>query len=173
MTPKLIPSRQWICDSCCEVIQKPEHGYLEWKRDPEQGSGPRHRAGFRIVHHALHSPHRTEKHQRGDGTNCYYKKSDRGGDFELTHFLGPDGLVALTAWIDVGEEKDPEYSGPAVDLREWTVLFRRLHVPYYEEARQYFDRASRDHFGESNEVTFYLPETLKAMIEEYREEDAE
>jgi hypothetical protein len=29
------------------------------------------------------------------------------------------------------------------------------------------------HFGESNEVAFYLPKTLKAMIEQYREENEE
>ena len=166
MTPSLVPLKQWYCDTCGEVIQKPEHGYVEWKRDPQPGK--RHRAAFRIVHHALHSPYRQQ------GNDCYYSRSSRGGDIDLPHFLGADGLVALSAWIDVGEEKEPDYRGPSVgDLREWTVLLRRLQVPYYEEARQYLPRAIRDSFGEANEVAFYMPATLKSIIEHYREEDAD
>jgi hypothetical protein len=142
---ELEPLKQWICDQCGELIQKPEHGCVEWLED----SG-HHKFGFRIVHHAPHSPRRD-----GDG-DCYYSKNKRGGDSQPTAFLGTDGLVRLTSWIDAGKEFDEPYPGPMVNnLREWASLVRRLHVPYYEEARLYFDQAHEDgNLGGANEVYF-------------------
>lgn len=114
--------------------------------------------GFRIVHHAPHSPRRVK------GGDRYYSNAERGGDLALTDLIGVHGLVVLTSWIDVGEWHDAENTGPDVrDLREWTSLFRRLHVPYYEEARL-CDEEMRE--GDANQVYLYLPETLKDVIEE-------
>ena len=44
----------------------------------------------------------------------------------------------------------------------------RLHLPYYEEARVSLEQAkSGAEFGDHNENSFYLPETLKKIIEYY------
>ena len=160
MPPRLQPLSQWICDSCGQVIEKPDHGWVEWKDQPKALDI----RGIRIVHHAPASP------RRSNGRNCYYSDAERGGDLPLSSFLGTDGLVELSSWIDIGKEKDPDGSiVPRVDLREWTVFFRRVQVPYFEEARNYFETAHANEFGEANEVAFYLPEHLKEMIEYYIE----
>jgi hypothetical protein len=49
--PKLIPLQQWYCDTCDELIGKPEEGWLEWMVDEE-----RQGYGYRICHHFLASP---------------------------------------------------------------------------------------------------------------------
>jgi hypothetical protein len=166
--PKLQPLKQWYCDTCGKIIQKPDQGYLEW-RDKEVGSGDNRRRvmyGFRIVHHALYSPYKESR----DG--CYYSNAERGGDLDLPFFLGTQGLIEAANWIDLGSAWDSVYRGPEVeDLREWAVIFRRLHLPYYEEARPYLEQAkSGVEFGDNNEVSFYLPETLKEIIKFYTEE---
>ncbi len=49
--------------------------------------------------------------------------------------------------------------------------FRRLFVPYYEEARLYFDAAKADGiFGDVNEVWPYLDSTLQRNIADYGNE---
>ena len=168
--PKLQPLKQWYCDTCGKIIQKPDEGYLEW-RDKEVGSGDTRRRvmyGFRIVHQATYSPLKERKGRDG----CYYSNAERGGDLDLPFFLGTQGLIEAANWIDLGSAWDEEYRGPEVEnLREWAVIFRRLHLPYYEEARPYLEQAKAGgEFGDNNEVSFYLPETLKEIIKYYTEE---
>lgn len=152
----LKPLQQWICDSCAEIINGPEQGYIEWQK-----TGMKKHA-FRIVHHAPYSPRRSK-----DG-DCYYGNNERGGDCSLRDVVGPIGLIHLTSWIDVGEWHEAKYDGPEVkDLREWTTLFRRLHVPYYEEARTYRDELRDVREGAANEIYLSLPETLRSVIEKH------
>jgi len=118
--------------------------------------------GFRIVHHAPHSP------RAAKGGNCYYSNEERGGDLDLEAFLGYGGLIHMTSFIDAGKEFDRAYTGPSIDdLRNWTETLRRLQIPYYEEARGYFAEARRGNWDDANEVYFYVPETLKKIIVEY------
>jgi hypothetical protein len=155
---RLKPLQQWICDECGELIKEPRHGYLEWL------SGADHKAhGFRIVHHAPRSPRKPE-------ADCYrYARQAGRRDLDLDWFTGTAGIPGLLRFLDVGPYHEPTYRGPEVlDIREWTELFRRLHLPYYEEARLHWEDALRDgFFDEANEVWVYLPETLKKLIEKY------
>lgn len=162
---KLEPLQQWVCDECGELIEEPSHGYVEWRRTDDP---PYAKYGFRIVHHALQSPNRSR------GGDCYYSRQERGGDMALPESLGVKGMIHLTSWIDPGEEFLEEYDGPRVrDLREWTVLFRRLQIPHYEEARFHFAEAHADgNLGSANQVYFYLPEKgLRAILEQYGDDD--
>jgi hypothetical protein len=53
-------------------------------------------------------------------------------------------------------------------MRNWTETFRRLFIPHFEEARQYFHAAEKDgFFAEANEVWPYTTATLKQVIEKY------
>lgn len=157
--PILLPLSQWYCDSCGQLIEKPQDGYVEWLDDRPDD----HRKyGFKIVHHASHSP------KRKQGKDCYYPRNRCASSHPLASFLGDEGLVELTSWIDVGEEIDETYHGPDIaDMREWSLFFRRVRIPYFEEARQYLSRARSGRFGDCNEVSFYLPETLLEIITEY------
>jgi hypothetical protein len=152
----LRPLEQWICDSCGEVINAPDQGYVEWQETPDLK-----KFGFRIVHHALYSP------RQQNGGSCYYTNQERGGDLPLTDLVGVRGLVELSSWIDLGDWHDHKYSGPLVrDLREWTTLFRRLQLPYYEEARNCIEQIRDEVDRGANDIYLYLPETLKTIVEE-------
>ncbi len=150
---KLKPLGQWICDVCGEVIQSPKDGYVQWNRNLNQEIDD-----FVIVHHFSASP---KKHNR-DG--CYKYDSDS----DLESFLGERGIVELTALLDPGPYHMPEYKTMVADIRKWIDFYRRLQLPYYEEARQYWEEAISDgYFDDANEIYIYLPEKLKRMIEHY------
>jgi hypothetical protein len=50
--PKLKPLQQFVCDTCGELIQSVDQGYVEWLWDDKGGNA----RDFHIVHHALYSP---------------------------------------------------------------------------------------------------------------------
>jgi len=89
----------------------------------------------------------------------------------LKSYLGDHGIVELHSLLDPGPFHIPDYKNHIADYRKWSDFYKRLQLPYYEEARQYWDRASRDgYFGDSNEVYIYLPESLKRMIQHFEED---
>lgn len=152
----LKPLSEWICDACGEIICEAKEGYVEW----QQTDGKKH--SFRIVHHALFSP------RRDCGGNCYYRSTERGGDKSLAEVVEPLGLSVVTSWLDVGVRHEHTYSGPSVrDVREWVTLFRRLHLPYFEEARCYHEEMQEQIDEGVNEYYLYLPETLRSVIEKH------
>jgi hypothetical protein len=160
--PNLLPLKQWYCDVCEELIERPEQGMLQWYHDKD-AAGKSVERGFRIVHNAGFSPRRPT----GD---CYYVFEEHHfADEHLTGVLGTRGLLNLLSFIDVGPLLNPSYRGPqAADLRELTEIIRRLHVPYYEEARQYWDRAREDgFFADASELWPYLPDTSRDVIHLY------
>lgn len=110
----LKPLKQWICDTCGEIIESPEHGWLEWQQDENSKA-----FDFRIVHHVTYSPHRP------DG-NCY--QSDELHN-HLTRFVGENGFASLLCFLDPGHHIRPDYAGPRVsDMRGFVELIRRLHM---------------------------------------------
>lgn len=152
----LIPLKQWICDTCGEIIELPEHGWLEWRQDE------RHKAfDFKIVHHVTYSP-------RGPHGNCYQSNELHN---HLTRFVGEDGLPHLLCLLDEGVHigLGPDcHSCPQVkDIGEWMELIRRLQVPYYEEARQYFDGACEDGHFDGEYGNIFRPKELKYIIDKY------
>jgi len=157
---KLKPLEQWVCDSCGEIIENVEDGWVEWIKDEDNRN-----MQFHIVHLAPKSP------RFPDGYCNIHKKYPRRADGYLHEFVGTKGLVKLLRFIDVGKYHEPTFRGPWVkNLREWTKFFRRLQLPYYEEARLYWDKAIGDNFlGDLNPVSIYMPETLKSLIEQYCE----
>lgn len=155
----LQPLLEWYCDSCDEVIKCPKDGYVIWHGERDD----QYRAfGFRIIHHAPKSPGYPER-------SC-----DPGSmsSLALPDMVGPVGLIRALARIDRGRSHETEdYGGPHVrSLPEWCELVRRLHVPYYEEARRYWDEAEADGFiGDASEVRVYMEDFLKELIETYGE----
>jgi hypothetical protein len=161
---KLQPLNQWICDHCGKVIDKSEHGCLEWLSEKMEDQYLNH--GFKLVHNKQHSPRNPE-------SSCYFydipPQEQLKMDLPLSDFIGVNGMVILLAFIDTGPFLEEPFCGPHVaDLREWTELVRRLMLPYYEEARLYMDRANTDgFFKKSNEALIYFPQTLKEVIRLY------
>ena len=159
VTLKLKPLQQWICDYCGKVISTPEDGSLEWLDDQQ------HRAhGFKIIHRLPASP---RKLAREEGC-CHYRKHPDESKCGLKTYLGTNGLVHLLAFLDVASD-DAENKGPWVrNMREFVELFRRVQLPYYEEARLYWSDAEADDlFDGANQVSPYLEPALKDIVERY------
>jgi hypothetical protein len=129
---KLLPLRQWKCDACGLVIDGPEAGWVEWLAVPTRGTKA-HR--FRIVHNS---------------NRCQYPSAGRVRDIHLAHLVGPDGLGLLLALLAPDRQAGSREDGVA-SLDEWCELVRRLHLPHYEEARQYRQDAEADGFYERPE----------------------
>lgn len=155
---KLELLKQWVCDVCGKIIEKPEDGYVQFHKDNNGKYDD-----FIIVHHLLASP-RKNISQNG----CYIYDLD----LDLESFLGEKGIGYLLSFLDPGPYHVPDFKSRVSNIRKWVELMRRLHVPYYEEARLYWNRASADgYFYDSNEIYIYSPENLKDMIEHYEKED--
>ncbi|MGD0487762.1 MAG: hypothetical protein ABSB94_11270 [Syntrophorhabdales bacterium] len=133
----LKPLEQFICDQCGLLIEKIDDGWLEWYDDLEK---PAH--GFRIVH---------------SGRRCYYPERAEISDNHLIYFTGNDGLSML---LNLFKRKG------VVDQDELAEIIRRLHVPYYEEARTYWDRAVSEGMVDNED---YRQADLQAVIKEYSE----
>lgn len=155
----LKPLKQFICDTCGQVIEKPEDGWFEWIQvDHTQ---PRH--SFRIVHHKSASP---RKHLE---EGCYQHGNARGRSDDHLHNILEHELIHLLYFLDVGPHHDPDAKDPGVqNMREFLEIFRRLTIPYYEEARQYASIAKKDgYFEQANELMVYTEDFLRGLIEKY------
>lgn len=155
----LEPLQKWYCDCCGEIIERPEDGYVQFRRSRENDLLY---DDFVIVHHKTVSPRRNTRH------GCYIYDSDS----DLESFLGDNGKVHLLSLLDPGEYHMPEFMSMTSNIRRWNDFFMRLQLPYYEEARRYWSRAMSDgYFGDSNEIYIYLPENLRRMIQHYENQD--
>jgi hypothetical protein len=151
------PLKQWKCDRCGQLIEKPEDGWFEWLTTEDN-----HVSEFRIVHDNQSSPLR-----HGGKGNCYFHYGKRGhSDTHLEFIASPDGFARVLAFLDPGEILDPdqERGCRVTDMRAFVEIMRRLYIPHYEEARPFMDAARRDGLigGEP-----YSQQTLHAMIERY------
>lgn len=146
---RLQPLQQWKCDACGQIIERPDVGWVEWLAGPTQGTKAH---GFRIVHNS---------------SRCQYPSNARVHDMHLFHLVGPDGLATLLALLAPGRSAGSRDGGVA-SLDEWAELVRRLHVAYYEEARQYWADAEADHFfAEPEQQAPYSQATLVRILERY------
>jgi hypothetical protein len=157
----LKPLEQFICDTCGQLIEEPGHGWVEWETERIEEEARSHAHNFRIVHHYLHSPY---KDTNKDG--CYVSKTP---SLHLQDFLGDRGIVQQLSMIDEGPIFYPEAAQPRIkDIREWAELFRRTHICYYEEARQYFSDAKSDrYFDGLNQIAVYSENVLIDIINKY------
>ncbi|MFF2532469.1 hypothetical protein ACFVS2_26740 [Brevibacillus sp. NPDC058079] len=120
---KLAPLKQWYCDQCGNVIQNADDGYFEWKENDEGLN-----YGFRIVHFkACQYDERT------------FGADERVQDLQLDEYIGHDGMVRL---LDILATRNLK------DKNELLEVFSRLQLPYYEEARTYFEKALQDGYIE-------------------------
>jgi hypothetical protein len=143
---KLKPKEQWICDDCSELIEDVKDGWFEWYHHHDSGI----EEGFRIVHH-------NKKCMYND--RALFREGKSNSDMHLDDFVGETGLLSLMTILERNTLKDRE---------ELFEMIRRLHVSYYEEARQYWHLADEDYFFEgANEVFPYLPRTSLTIIGKY------
>lgn len=149
---------QFICDTCGKIIKSPQEGWLEWIRDSKTGKVH----SFRIVHHQMASPLKNPE-------GCYQHGNVIGrSDDHLDHILA-NPTAELLMHLDIGSYHNPSFSGPYVaDFRNYVETFRRLTIPYYEEARLYWDKAIQDgYFVDANELLIFTPSFLRELIARY------
>src|ERR1700704_3579748 len=148
--PQMKPLEEWICDSCGKIVAA-GGGWVEWLSGSATAAGPH---SFRIVHHQPSCHRHTHAFDRAD--------------LHLTAFLGAPGLQIFLSMLDVGPLLSPSAEPHQPEMRSFVDTIRRLHIPYYEEARRYMAEAQSDgYFGDQNEVSVFLPETCKAIIARY------
>ncbi|WP_321425938.1 hypothetical protein [uncultured Bacteroides sp.] len=160
----LEPLKQFYCDECGQVILRPEDGYVEWISIYDKEKEKFISRGFRIVHHPSTSPYKANRE------GCY-KYGDTNGrmDIALNSFL-ENVNVELMSFLDPGflhNSSRKDLTG-IIDFPEFADFSRRLTVPYYEEARLYFDQISSDEdFNDRIERSLYSEKTLKRIIDKY------
>jgi hypothetical protein len=140
----LDPLEQWICDTCGDVIDGPENGYTIWKQDDD-----RTLHSFKIVHHP----------------DC--DQEDHTLSVSLERMTGMLGMTKLLSYLSLGPFHIGAGERKPRDLDEFVDFFRRLQVPHYEEARQYYDREEASRLmGGANEYAPYLPQEMQELIQE-------
>ncbi|OAS82473.1 MULTISPECIES: hypothetical protein [Metabacillus] len=137
---KLNPLKEWTCDVCSEVISDTNSTWLEWETNDTTNNDE----NFRLVHQ-----------------EC--KRSSTDSDFTLKDLylyrvVGQDGLAKL---LNTLEHLNLH------NLEDFTEIIRRLHLPYYEEARQYLSKARSSGDYRSTEIT---EKDCKNIISEYAKE---
>ena len=147
------PLQQWICDECHGVIDGPSVGNVVWISKSGTPKAPELRySNFRIVHMG----------------SCDDSKK-YSGSLSITDFLGVDGLNTLLGMLDVGQVKRRlgQTGEPTVrDMGSYVDLFRRVQVPRYEEARQYFGNEEvLDLHSDGNEFSPYTETALAEIIQ--------
>ncbi len=149
----LEPLKQWICDSCGQLIKCPEDGYVEWLVEGDD-TPSNLQFGFKIIH-------------AGEECSCYSEEDISLNDAPLELFMKDKGLVYLLSFLDVGPLLMRTYKGPRVkNVREFVEFMRRLTVPYYEEARLYFEKLHTDEDFVLDD-SIYHQENLIKIIQKY------
>lgn len=140
------PLRQWICDDCGELIEKPENGHVTWQEDENYRT-----YDIKIVHKG----------------RCV--KPGYYDHLPLDSFLGNDGLSRILSMLDYGPIRHGLADSARPDtsnLRELVDFVRRVQIPHYEEARQYFGLTEVQYMDHDVEPYYsYLPDSLLRMIE--------
>jgi len=157
----LIPLKQFICDKCDQIIEYQVDGNVEWEQIIlERAPARLENFGFKIIHNSLSSPF----------DDCFFYSHKTNGKFTaLNDFQNENQMPRLLSFLDAGPHHVPHYLGPEIqNMREFVEFARRLTLPYYEEARTYFQEAETDgYFDGANEIWIYQPDILKNLIEKY------
>lgn len=153
----LEPLKQFICDTCSTVIEKPEDGWVEWLSYVDESQGKIINKSFRVCHHKLKCMKFANHIHSSDG-HLHSKLEDNIFVNELFCMLDPGPNV-----------RHEHYKGPEVEsIPETVEMIRRFSIPFYEEARKYFPEAKSEGYVENfNDPYFYRESNLKSIIEEF------
>lgn len=143
--PRLKPLQEWYCDKCGDIVNI-DRGWVEWINPLDE------------TVHSFHIVHNDDK--------CYFHDREYSrSDLPVTNLLGPDGLQWLLSFLDPKAEGDSQRFSRS-SLASIQDIFRRLHVPHYEEARRYFRDATYDG-SDLRDLQNSAPDELINIIERY------
>lgn len=142
------PLSTWYCDVCGEKIENVKKGYVIWKHNNN-----RQYHSYKIIHQS----------------ECDLK--DHISSMALVDLIGNNGLTKLLSHVSDGpiiKNINGTSFRRAESLDEFTELLRRIHTPYYEQARRYFHQEKLiEDFYDSNSIHVYVPDTLKWICKTY------
>ncbi len=162
------PLTRWYCDTCGGVIELVTKGCVVWKCQDLTEQRRLRFHSFRIIH-----PTNIQLVTSGQ-TIINLPNCDPGKDFirhaPLTDFVGINGLSNLLANLSLGPflQRQDEELVTMVEMDEYVDFFRRVQMPYYEEARRYFGNENliERMLGE-NELFPYRFDKLREIIQEF------
>lgn len=140
----MMSSWSWYCDTCEDKVGR--DGLLTFRTSGKSGV---HYRDFQIVHKGNCDP----------GAPAGFLSS-----LQLDT-VQDDGQAMLLSWLSVG----PLKGGGVLrirteDMDAFVDTFRRLYVPFYEEARRHFsDLEVRSRSIDATESSSYRPEVLQAI----------
>jgi hypothetical protein len=127
----------WLCDTCGGKINSPGEGLVEWYTFNDDEGVIRH-GNFRLVHEISASPlKKMNLKRKGCEFDLRAARIKVEGAIEnqpLAIFLGPDGLMRLLSFIADGN----------FPVAEVLRMIKRLHVPGFEMARDFFAAAASE-----------------------------
>jgi len=146
----LKPLEEFICDVCGGVIEDLEKGILN-----ADSNETMQYHNFSIVHQG----------------KCDSRA--KHVSFHLNSVVGPNSIGTLINLIHSGPVADPKGTGEIeiADHVEFAEIMRRLQVPYYDEARQYFMAAAHDGYLDGNSEGIAHARSLKNVIEMYESKE--
>jgi len=158
---------QFVCDECGALIESPFEGLVEWESKMDD-DGRMIASGFRIVHNLPTSPLRGIKDE-----GCYrYSQKSPFREARRLNFIYPVSSHFIISFLNPGcfHSLSPEShlnSCRIVDFYEFADLARRLTIPYYEEARIYFEEALAEGINICDEETVFGERNLQRIIQRY------
>jgi len=145
----------WRCDSCGELVSRPQTGWVEWLA-AEDNEGKPKPSGLRLVHGRDTGPRCRDQY------GCQYNPGDefrknRGivEGLSLDRFAGPDGLMLLLSMIAARE----------LPVRELIELTKRVQIPGYEAVYEVVhDAVSEGVIAPSISSGFYLQCEIRDVL---------
>ena len=141
------PLKIWYCDVCGKPINNLDEAMLIWRSENDKDFD------FKIVHQTTHL-------KKGCDIREYPYSA------HVSEFLGDKGLTYLLSFLSLGKARKEKSYRSVKDMDEFVDLIRRFQIPYYEEARRYFQTPETQELIEgTNEYYPYMPKILKRIIE--------
>ena len=137
----------WVCDECSGDVILDGMGLVVARHD---SSDSRYLlSDWKIVHKGKCDP---------ESSAGYVFNVDVGS------LVGLEGQTHLLSLLSAGPLNNSGPSNRIGDLDAYVDIFRRLHMPFYEQARRRFDEPEvQDRFRDSNQYQPYLPEILETV----------
>jgi len=165
----LKPLEQYYCDTCGEIIESVDEGYVEWisgNEDPENNKSKYSIHSFRIIHDGSISPLKPK-----DRNGCFkFNRTYGQSSVSLNTFFNPDTkYLYLNYMLHPGKFSYPDLDQTLVrSITEYVEFIKRLTIPYYEQGRLFFQKALEDELIErTDEYNLHKPEFLKWLIDRY------
>lgn len=131
-----------ICDSCHQVIEHPEDGWVEWLTPANLAT--RQISNLRIVHHSK----KCQFNERYEYQHNQKSISDR----DLNSFRSISGHVDLLAMLSEAETQE--------ERKSIISIIMRLFIDGYEQIREY-----EPSFRQGGEIDFNTPDGFPAEYE--------